>query len=87
MSNTKYHAYFIPQNKPSVTNINDILSKIDTYHNTKCTQRNQQITTNILYNEWNEINIYKSYNTLDDYLQSLVLVKFTNLNNIFITDF
>ena len=78
-NDSKYFAYYIPENKPIL--MNNILEKLrEEYDANNAQIINEQIQANIQVNDW---NIFNSDN-IKQCLNSLVLVKFTLVNDIFI---
>ena len=78
-NDSKYFAYYIPENKPIL--MNNILEKLrEEYDANNAQIINEQIQANIQVNDW---NIFNSDN-INQCLNSLVLVKFTLVNDIFI---
>jgi len=81
MTSSKYFAYYIPINKPCIMN-NIVNSLIKEYGENNYMNIKEQVLTNININDWEE--------TINDYcysnLKSLVLVKFTDVSELFITD-
>ena len=79
MTDTKYFAYYIPVNKPTLmNNIVDLMIK--EYGQANYRKEYHRVEANINCNDWEETLGESSYNNL----KSLVLVKMTNLNDMFI---
>ena len=79
MADTKFFAYYIPVNKPILmNNINTLLAK--EYGEVNCIHEYNRVEANINCNDWEETIGESSYNNL----KSLMLVKMTNINDMFI---
>ena len=79
MTDTKYFAYYIPSNKPTLMN-NIVELMIKEYGQANHKHEYNRVDANINCNDWEETIGEGSYNNL----KSLVLVKMTNLNDMFI---
>jgi hypothetical protein len=79
MTDTKFFAYYIPTNKPTLmNNLADLMIK--EYGQANYKHEYNRVEANINCNDWEETIGESSYNNL----KSLVLVKMTNLNDMFI---
>ena len=77
----KYFAYYIPENRPIL--MNNIIDKLRTeYDVANANSINDQIEANIQSNDWNTV----IGENINNHLNSLVLVKFTLVNDIFINN-
>jgi len=79
MTDNKFFAYYIPTNKPTLmNNLADLMIK--EYGQANYKHEYNRVEANINCNDWEETIGESSYNNL----KSLVLVKMTNLNDMFI---
>jgi hypothetical protein len=85
MSETKYFAYYIPENIPVLmNNINDYLFKKFGLENSPL--HITRIMSNINNNDWYDVSSDNIHYNINNNLKSLVLVKFTNIGSIFINN-
>ena len=77
---SKYYAYYISKNKPIL--MNDIKEQLKSeYVGINCSSIIEQVEANLYLNDW---NMYLNETIHTQCLNSLVLVKFTLVNDIFI---
>jgi len=77
---SKYFAYFIPENKPIL--MNNILDSLkEEYDSVTANYLYDQIEANLYVNDWNTV----IGENINQYLNSLVLVKFTLVNDVFVS--